>query len=169
MAGSGIDMKSELQRVYITENPHPTGEKDKLYDAKTGSLYDVIHAKYHPWFHELQQDEGYYDVFLFDADGNLIYSVFKELDYATNFQSGGGEWASSDLGEVFRKAMQITEHHVVAFEDFAPYGPSYDAPASFMAYPVKADGEAIGVLAFQMPIDKINELMRHNLGLGRDR
>lgn len=166
MVGSGIDMQSELQRAYITENPHPTGEKDKLYDAETGSPYDVIHAKYHPWFHELQQDEGYYDVFLFDAAGNLIYSVFKELDYATNFQSGGGEWASSDLGEVFRKAMQITEHHVVAFEDFAPYGPSYDAPASFMAYPVKADGEAIGVLAFQMPIDKINELMRHNLGLG---
>ena len=45
-------------------------------------------AKYHPWFHKLQQDEGYYDVFLFDTEGNLIYSVFKELDYATNFKRG---------------------------------------------------------------------------------
>lgn len=166
LADSGLDLEMELQQAYIKDNPHPTGEKDKLYDAGSGSAYDAAHARYHPWFHKLQQDEGYYDVFLFDADGNLIYSVFKELDYATNFKAGGGKWASSDLGEVFRNAMKIKSGSEVAFEDFAPYGPSYDAPASFMAYPVRVDGKNVGVLAFQMPIDKINELMRLNLGLG---
>ena len=166
MATSGLNVEAELQRVYITDNPHPTGEKDKLYEAGLGSPYDVAHAAYHPWFHALQQEEGYYDVFLFDAEGNLIYSVFKELDYATNFKAGGGTWAASDLGEVFRKAMTITSKDEIAFEDFAPYGPSNDAPASFMAYPVRAGGQNIGVLAFQMPIGKINDLMRHNLGLG---
>lgn len=167
LTASGVDLEAELQRAYITDNPHPTGEKDKLYDAESGSAYDTAHSKYHPWFHKLQQDEGYYDVFLFDTNGNLIYSVFKELDYATNFKTGGGKWASSDLGEVFRNAMKITSDTDVAFEDFAPYGPSYDAPASFMAYPVRADGKNIGVLAFQMPIDNINALMRLNLGLGQ--
>ena len=163
----GGDPTAELQAAYITGNPHPTGEKDKLYDAGTGSGYDAAHAKYHPWFHKLQQDEGYYDVFLFDTEGNLIYSVFKELDYATNFTEGGGEWAGTDLGKVYRAALKITEHSAVAFTDFAPYGPSYDAPASFMAHPVvDNDGSTVGVLAFQMPIDRINELMRHDLGLG---
>lgn len=168
MAQGGTDMKASLQRAYITDNPHPTGEKDKLYQAEAGTAYDVVHGTYHPWFHKLQQDEGYYDVFLFDADGNLIYSVFKELDYATNFLANGGQWASSDLGEVYRKAMAITSHSEVAFEDFAPYGPSFDAPASFMAHPV-IDGEnnTIGVLAFQMPVDKINQLMKNDLGLGK--
>lgn len=166
LADGGTDVTADLQAAYISDNPHPTGEKDKLNDAGTGSAYDAAHAEYHPWFHKLQQDEGYYDVFLFDTDGNLIYSVFKELDYATNFSQGGGEWAASDLGEVFRKAMTITSADGVAFEDFAPYGPSYDAPASFMASPVTSGGETIGVLAFQMPIDRINELMRHDLGLG---
>ena len=123
--------------------------------------------KYHKWFHKLQQDEGYYDVFLFDTEGNLIYSVFKELDYATNFNAGGGKWAGSDLGVVYRDAMKITSHSDVAFTDFAPYGPSHGAPASFMAHPVvDGDGKNVGVLAFQMPVDKINELMRHTLGLG---
>ena len=167
MADEGTDMKTALQAANITDNPHPTGEKDKLYDAKTGSSYDAVHARYHPWFHQLQQDQGYYDVFLFDTKGNLIYSVFKELDYATNFTAGGGEWAGSDLGEVFRTAITVTGTTDVAFEDFAPYGPSYDAPASFMAHPiVTADNQTVGVLAFQMPIDKINDLMRHDLGLG---
>jgi len=92
--------------------------------------------------------------------------VFKELDYATNFKAGGGKWAATDLGEVFRKAMELGSGGEVAFEDFAPYGPSYDAPASFIAHPIREDDKVVGVLAFQMPVDKINELMRHDLGLG---
>ena len=167
MSDKGTNLEAELQRAYITDNPHPTGEKDKLYASDGGTAYDALHAKYHPWFHKLQKDEGYYDVFLFDTEGNLVYSVFKELDYATNFKIGGGKWAGSDLGEVYRKALTITSHSDVAFEDFAPYGPSYDAPASFMAHPVVGnDGVTVGVLAFQMPVDRINELMRHDLGLG---
>ncbi|ASP34439.1 chemotaxis protein [Labrenzia sp. VG12] len=164
---SGGDPKTSLQAAYITENSYPTGEKDKLYRADTGSAYDDAHEKYHKWFHKLQQDQGYYDVFLFDTEGNLVYSVFKELDYATNFMEGGGKWADTDLGKVYRAALKITDHSDVAFTDFAPYGPSYDAPASFMAHPVvDGDGETVGVLAFQMPVDRTNELMRHNLGLG---
>ncbi|WP_420411740.1 methyl-accepting chemotaxis protein [Roseibium sp.] len=164
---SGNDPVASLQATYITDNPHPTGEKEKLYDAGTGSGYDAAHAKYHPWFHKLQKDEGYYDVFLFDTEGNLVYSVFKELDYATNFKAGGGKWAATDLGTVYREALKITEHSAVAFTDFKPYGPSHDAPASFMAHPVvENDGTIVGVLAFQMPVNRINELMRHDLGLG---
>ncbi len=164
----GGDPTAELHTAYISNNPHPTGEKDKLYDAGTGSGYDAAHAKYHPWFHQLQKDEGYYDVFLFDTEGNLVYSVFKELDFATNFKEGSGEWAGTDLGAVYRRAMQITEHKDVAFTDFAPYGPSYDAPASFMAHPiVNNDGVTVGVLAFQMSVDRINDLMNHDLGLGK--
>lgn len=164
---TGGEPAKEIRAAYITENPHPTGEKDKLYKAETGSAYDVVHAKYHPWFHKLQQEEGFYDIFLFDTSGNMIYSVIKEMDYATNFTQGGGEWADTDLGEVFRKAIEISEFNDTAFKDFSPYGPSHDAPASFMAYPVvAADGTTVGVLAFQMPVDRFNELMRHNLGLG---
>lgn len=68
----GGNPQEELQAAYITGNPHPTGEKHKLDRAETGSAYDEVHAKYHPWFRKLQQDQGYYDVFLFDAKGNLV-------------------------------------------------------------------------------------------------
>jgi methyl-accepting chemotaxis protein len=167
MASQNVDVEARLQKTYIEENPHPTGEKDKLYSASSGTDYDGAHAKYHPWFHKLQQDEGYYDVFLFDTEGNLVYSVFKELDYATNFSLDGGKWTITDLGKVYRDALLITDHKDVAFKDFSPYGPSFDAPASFMAHPIVGrDKQVVGVLAFQMPIDKINQLMRHNLGLG---
>jgi len=167
LVAEGLDPENELQRVYITDNPHPTGEKHLLDAGGMGSAYDQAHAKHHPWFRRLQQDQGYYDVFLFDTEGNLVYSVFKELDYATNFSEAEGKWAASDLGAVFREALGASDANAIAFEDFAPYGPSYDAPASFMAHAVHdADGVTVGVLAFQMPIDRINALMARNLGLG---
>lgn len=158
----------QLQAAYITDNPNPPGEKHLLDDARTGSMYDPLHATYHPWFRDVQQSGGYYDVFLFDTEGNLVYSVFKELDYATNFaEPGSGEWASSDLGNVYRAAMASSEGGGVAFEDFEPYGPSYDAPASFIAHPVyNNNGIRIGVLAFQMPVDNINAVFANVAGLG---
>jgi methyl-accepting chemotaxis protein len=163
---TGGDPKTELQNAYINNNPYPVGEKHKLFNAETGTAYDGAHAKYHSSFLTIQEDGGYYDVFLFDTDGNLIYSVFKELDFATNFAEDGGEWANSELGTVFREALRITDRNGVAFSDFAPYGPSSNAPAGFVAYPVKSDGKTIGVVAYQIPISRLNEMVTKNLGLG---
>ena len=154
----------ELQRIYIKDNPHPLGSKDQLVSAGTGTSYDNAHAQFHPFFDRLQNAHDYYDVFLFDTEGNLVYSVFKELDYATNLNSG--QWRNTDLGESYRRAMQLGPNDPAAFEDFEPYEPSYGAPASFIARPVFEDGERLGVLVYQMPIDAINSAVREVEGLG---
>lgn len=155
---------STLQKHYITENPNPFGSKEVLDQARDGSLYSDYHGYYHPWFRDLQQSREYYDVFLFDTDGNLIYSVFKELDYATNLVSG--EWADSGLGRVYRAASKAAAGETV-FDDFAPYAPSADAPASFIATPVfDRNNTRIGVIAYQMPSGVINRIMAEVEGLG---
>lgn len=159
------DKAGTLQRLYINDNPHPTGEKDKLYDARDGSAYSAAHAEFHPWFHQLQQRRGYYDVFLFDLDGNLVYSVFKELDYATNMNTG--EWRKTDLAGAFKAAMRAGVGGEDSFFDFRPYAPSHGAAASFIsrAIPDPA-GNIAGVLVFQMPIDRINGVMQKVEGMG---
>ncbi len=154
-----------LQRAYIDNNPHPLGAKDRLVAADSGTAYDEIHAKAHTKFDALQDAMGYYDVFLFNRDGDLVYSVFKERDYATNMNSG--EWRDSGLADVFRQAIELGADAPSAFVDFAPYAPSSGAPAAFLARPVMADGgETIGVLAYQMPIDELNATVAHATGLG---
>lgn len=40
----------DLQAAYITNNKHPSGEKDKLDFAATNTVYDTVHGKYHPGF-----------------------------------------------------------------------------------------------------------------------
>ena len=66
-----------LHKAYIEDNPYPVGEKQNLDQAEDGSRYSKVHERYHPWFRRFTQERGYYDLFLFDTQGNLIYSVFK--------------------------------------------------------------------------------------------
>jgi methyl-accepting chemotaxis protein len=84
----GDDPEAVLQRLYIEENPYPEGERDNLEFAADGSAYSAVHARYHYWLRSFLLHRGVYDVFLFDADGDLVYTSFKEADYATNVLTG---------------------------------------------------------------------------------
>ncbi|UUX51188.1 methyl-accepting chemotaxis protein [Nisaea acidiphila] len=160
----GGNQLATLQKLYITENPNPTGQKEKLDDAGDGSSYSAMHSKYHPVYRELLQRRGYYDIFIFNMSGDLVYSVYKELDYATNMNTG--EWKDTDLANAFRAAAGKNDSTNHSFFDFRPYGPSYDAPASFISTPIVQDGETLGVLVFQMPVDRLNQLLSNQDGLG---
>ncbi|MFK7745515.1 MAG: methyl-accepting chemotaxis protein [Roseobacter sp.] len=155
-----------LRRVYVTENEYPLGEKDLLVSADTGSSYGFIHAIYHPTLDNLQNEMNYYDIFLFDLEGNLVYSVYKENDFATNMLTG--PWATSGLAESYRQAMELGPDSSSAFVDFAPYEPSNFAPAAFIARPVfNTDGTRLGVLAYQMPISELSDRAGNFQGLGQ--
>ncbi len=161
----GADVEEVLRRVYITENEYPLGEKDKLVKANTKSSYGFHHEDYHPYFDSLQDEMGYYDVFLFDPEGNLVYSVFKENDYATNMLSG--PWKDSGLADAFRQGLELGPRDPSVFIDFAPYEPSNFAPAAFLSRSVfDADGNRLGVLVYQMPVDELNSAASELEGLG---
>jgi methyl-accepting chemotaxis protein len=163
---TGAAENSALRDAYIFNNPNPLGEKHKLDAAADGSPYSKAHGTYHPWFRHLQQARGYYDVFLVEPNGDLVYSVFKENDFGTNLLTG--KWKNTDIGETFRKVRNNPSPESIAFTDFAAYAPSNDAPASFIASPVVGDdGSFKGALIFQMPIDRINTIMNNSAGLGR--
>jgi len=154
-----------LQNLYIFSNDHPTGAKHKLDQARDGSSYSQAHGHYHPWFRKLLEARGYYDIFLVNLNGDVIYSVFKELDFATNLNTG--QWKNSDLSLIYRKVDKNLHHGYIAFTDFSPYAPSHDLPASFIATPVMGpQGQPVGTLVFQMPIDRINQIMQASEGMG---
>ena len=142
---------TDLQTEYIDDNPNPLGSKHLLDRAPGETEYNDVHAEFHPGFRTFLEVRGYYDIFLISPEGDIIYSVFKERDYATNLQNG--EFKDSGLGEAFRKALAGDER---AFVDFKPYAPSADAPAAFVASPVASKtGEVVGVVALQIPSDRI--------------
>ena len=98
--------------------------------------------------------------------GDLIYTIAKEADYATNFEVGG-PWAGTGLGVVFRAVNDNPTPGFQTFTDLEAYGPSNGLPAGFIAQPVfDSGGTYLGVLAFQILIDRINQVMQVSAGLG---
>ena len=160
-----------LQYQYIVSNTNPSGEREFLDRANDDSDYSQIHARIQPVYRNFIDKFDYYDLFLIDAQtGNILYTVEKEVDFATNLYRGS--YASSSLADVVRKASRGRNQEFVAISDFEPYRASYGIPAAFVATPVFDNSKLIGVLALQLSIDQINRIMTSDRnwqqnGLGR--
>jgi methyl-accepting chemotaxis protein len=147
-----------LQYFYIAKNPFDVGEKHQLDRSKAPTSYSDIHDIYHPIIRSYLEKFGYYDIFLVDPEnGHIVYSVFKEVDFGTSLLTG--PYRDTNFAQAFRAARQSGASDFVRLKDFAPYPPSYNAPASFIASPIFDGEELVGVLLFQMPVDRINEIM----------
>ena len=163
------DLPLYLQYFYISNNPYDVGQKDKLARVEDGTSYSDIHEAYHPIFKNYLNQFGYYDIFLVDNQGHIVYSVFKEVDFATNLLTG--PYRHTNFAKAFRVANEASEPGFVRLLDYEPYDPSYHAPASFIASPIFVGDKKIGVLVFQMPISRINSILTNNqdwrgVGLG---
>jgi methyl-accepting chemotaxis protein len=154
----GPTAEADLQRLYIDQNPNAAGSKEKLDAAQSGSSYDALHAQLHPWFRSVLRMNDYYDIFLFDASGRNVYTVYKERDFGT--QLATGRWKDTNLGELVRQVLAGPADAKPKLADFKPYAPSADAPAGFVAMPIKgADGRIKGVFAIQLSIAKLDKTM----------
>lgn len=150
-----------LQYDFIAGSSFPLGGKDGLDNPGNSTAYARAHEKYHPTMRSFLQEFGYYDIFIADINnGNIVYSVFKELDYATSIASG--PYAQTGIGEAFKMAANATAEDQVFFSEFKSYRPSYDALAGFASTPIYDNGRAIAVLIFQMPMDVIGSVLTHN-------
>ncbi|WP_232756333.1 adenylate/guanylate cyclase domain-containing protein [Vulcanococcus limneticus] len=149
-----------LQYNYIAANPNPVGKKQQLVAANDGSTYSQVHGRYHPIFRNIVARFGYYDMFLLNPKGQIVYTVFKETDYATNLFTG--PYRDTNLAQLVRQVISAREKGFTQLVDFAAYAPSYGTPASFIAAPIYDGSRLVGVLAFQMPVDEINNVMTGN-------
>ncbi|WP_103333036.1 methyl-accepting chemotaxis protein [Pseudotabrizicola formosa] len=157
LRGSAPDAADFLKRRYVDPNP-ATGTLREDFDYSTDkSAYGTTHARLHDTYRRLRREHGFYDVFLFDAEGTLLYTVVKEGDLGQN--AINGELAQTPLGAAFRGAMAATPPATV-FEDFAPYVFSNGDPASFLAHAVlDSGGRKVGVVAIQIPSDLLANLV----------
>ncbi len=126
-------------------------------DAGDGSAWSAANAKYQNFFREIVSGFGFEDVLLLDARGNVVYSVYKNVDLGTNILTG--PYRGSKLREAYRQAMSSNEADRVSYTDFEFYQPSTMAPTAWMVAPLPPTGKPSGVLALQFPITKINAVM----------
>ena len=125
------------------------------------AIVPTLEGRDNDYFTSYIEEYGYYDLFLIHPEGLIFYSVAKEKDYKSNIISG--EYADSSLGEAVRKAVDSQDF---GFGDFKPYAPSNGEPASFIAQPILSKGKVELLVALQMPLDRVNEMMQERTGMG---
>ena len=158
---AGVNQTQYLQDKYITNNPNELGKKLLLDAAKDGSVYSEKHAVHHPFLRDVLEKHEYYDIFLINTKGDIVYTVYKELDFATNLLDG--QWKDTTLATLYKRIVSEPEKGKVFFEDFKPYSPSNNVPAAFVGTPmIDREGVFVGVLVYQMPIGRINNLTQIN-------
>ncbi len=160
-----------LQAQYLTNNKFPLMEKDQLLDPGDDTLYAQIHSLYHNKFKEFKNRFLFSDIYFVDPEtGNIIYSVSKQIDFATSLIDG--PYANTGLGKAFKKANKTSKADLVYLTDFAPYAPSLNQASAFIASPIFDESEKTGILIFQLNTEMINQIMTSNkkwqqVGMGK--
>ncbi|MFQ5427649.1 MAG: response regulator [Thermodesulfobacteriota bacterium] len=94
---------------------------------------------------------GYYDVFLIDAEGNILFTLTREDDLGTNLFNG--PLANTSFSAAVRKTLGTGQE---VFSDLERYPPSNNAIAGFFTDIIRnKENKNIGVFAFQVTPEQI--------------
>src|SRR5207247_116050 len=165
------DVTIALQALFIVNNPNPEASRDRLDRPVGAGRYGEAHARLKPVLRSMVRQFGYEDLFLIGhEDGRIVYTVAKKLEFGTSLLSG--PYRNTRLSRAFRAARMAVEADFVQLVDFESYAPSLGAPAAFVAAPIFREGRRLGVVALQLPVDRINAVMTgdrkwETQGLGR--
>ncbi|UCH74824.1 MAG: PAS domain S-box protein [Rhodospirillales bacterium] len=162
----GDDASARLTRLYIDENPYPATTRRELDRPDDSSFYSLAHERFHPRLREFVRQYGYRDLHLIDLWGNVLYSEMKQSDFAVNLENPAH--ANSGLATAYRRTVSGPQYGGETFVDFTLYGPAGGRPTGFVGRPLIDEfGTTIGVIALELPIDRINRVMNFGSGLGR--
>lgn len=159
----GADPTGVLQKRYIEDNPNSHQDK-KLLDSAEIDAYDNTHKRYHAKFRDIIESRGYEDLLLVDMNGNVVYSVHKERDFATNLRSG--DWKDSPLASLFEEIIAANNSGETVYRDYTAYAASNGDPTAFMGHAISNELGPIGVVVLKMPDAKLGQIMANTTGLG---
>ena len=162
-----------LQYIYTVKNPSQVGSKSEVngakdiakYPAGDKALFEAFaktkYAQRHEYFHRILTDHrirfGYYDIFIVDKAGFVVYTNFKELDFQGNLIYGPEK--ATGLGQAFA-AVQGKMAGESFKTELAEYPKSYNAPAIFSATPItNAEGTVEGTFIYQLPLDRVDAMV----------
>jgi PAS domain S-box-containing protein len=176
-ASSGSRVKDGFIDALVPKDPLAIFLQDRyisnsrqVYNVKFSDYFGAANTKIDHILKEFKKRFGFYDVFLIEPDdGRILYSVEREIDFGTSLFAG--PYSNTQFSRAAISAMTARPGQVI-FADFAPYVPSFGAPAAFAAIPIYDGARPAGVLAVQLPLLGINAIMTSNqawsdVGLGK--
>lgn len=154
-------LRIHLQHKYLAQNPNPLQFKYNYSSPKENKdKYDILHQTFHPNFLNYAKKLDIQDILLVNLKGDVLYSVAKRADFATNLLEGA--YKESSVGQLFRKVITGSDDKKIYFQDYENYLPGYFEPLSFMGGVVTRNGQKYGVIIFQVSTERITNILTNN-------
>lgn len=156
IANTRLIARSEVTRDAVVQL-----SKSYRSDHPGSPQYNKVEARYRAYFERYIDDAAmFYDVFLIDLQGNIVYSQRHESDFATNLMVG--PYRDSGLSDAYLESRLTLESTASTFEYYQPS----QVMASFVVVPVIHEGRLLGVIAFQLGITQISQVAADQIGQG---
>lgn len=126
-------------------------------DAGDGSTFSAAAMQYGDYLSRLVGQVGYEDLLLLNLDGDVVYSAYKAVDLGTNLNDG--PFRDSLLADAYRDVVASNSVSTVRTTDFERWIPSLNVPTFWVVSPVGNDSQITGVLAAQISLDKVNDIL----------
>ncbi len=163
---SGVDVIVDYRQEHVLNNYSPLGipglnwvilmKKDiaEIFATRAKGQAD-------DFFSAFAKNRGYYDLMLLTQDGYIFYTLAQKKEYQTNLFTG--PYKDTNLGQLVQR---VVSSNYMGLTDFAPYPPSGNKPAAFIAAPISYRDHLEFVVVLQLPLNKINEMMQERSGMG---
>jgi class 3 adenylate cyclase len=149
-----------LQSLYTVPAKGDSTAAEKIQTAGDPSEWSKLNQRYQPFFADFTDRFGFDDAMLIDTDGNVVYSTNKQIDLGANLL--GGPFKGTKLADAYRKAMRAASVDEIILTDFEEYAPAYGKPTPWVLTPIGDGNKIEGVLALQLSVDGINNVMTGN-------
>lgn len=134
---------------------------ENIKNKTAREIFNFIPGDVKRYLKEYNNINGFYDLFLINSMGDVVYSVRKEDDFATNLITG--KYKNTPLADAFIKSKKKAK---TSLSEFSYYAPS-DTAAAFVSHPVYRKGKYIGSISLQVNATDVLTLASHFAGLGK--
>ncbi len=155
------EQKSDQRFIYKLDSMLVAnqGEFGKFYQT---AAYKKSTAEHRDEFKNLAGRNGYYDIYYINAKGNILFSLREESDLGMNLFTG-----SLRMTRFASLVRNVIETGKTGFSDLEFYEPSYNKLSGFFASAVRNENnQIIGVIALQVTMDRINQIISQEAGYG---
>ncbi len=173
---SQLDDASVFQQyAFILLNESTLSEKYNLRDPDNETVLASKHNENYDTLFGFYKKLGVADILLVDANGYVVYSTQKNIEFATNLTNG--PFKDTDLGQAYQKAMKTEDASFSMMTDFNPHLGDFNQQSAFIISPIQdleeEDAfEILGTLIIKIRPTMLNEIMSSHqqwasIGLGK--
>ena len=163
------------QFFFMALNESPIGEKFNLLDPDNGLSYSEKHLSNHDLMQGFKKQLGVEDIILVNANGRVVYSIEKNIEFATSLTEG--PLKDTLLAKAHVAAIKAQDSAAVVFTDIAPYIGDMNDSVMFVVSPIQdleeEDAfEILGTMIIKVNPARLNNIISNNqqwenIGLGK--